>query len=236
MKHRFVPLLLLTLSFISCQSRTFTLTGTLTDTSYEGATVYLQAYDAASREKIVLDSAVVSRGTFVFEGNVSEKPDVRFICIDKRFNAPMFILEKGDIHLQIDSMLNPVLSGAPLNEAYQEYQSRNDSLIQIMMDMSRKIARAKEEGSRSKVLVDTLSNQYQMLSDDYQNGVRKFIQSHLDNPVGWYLMQEESWKLLPEWRKDLLESFDPAVKSRPEFQSMKERLMACHASSRAEKR
>lgn len=100
------------LSGASCGPKnTFTVTGTLADSTANGKTVYLRDYNT---EKPT-DSTVVADGKFTFTGTIMAD-SIRRIDIAKTRLYANFILEPGTITLNIEPRKYK-MAGTPLNEA-----------------------------------------------------------------------------------------------------------------------
>jgi thiol-disulfide isomerase/thioredoxin len=215
MKRLLFPILFIFLQFFtSCQSNSFTLTGTVADSTYEGQTVYLQTYNIDSGTYKTIDSTVVSRLTFAFSGVANDTPDVRFVRIGDSDPA-FFILEKGKITLRIDSSTSSVVSGTPLNEQYREFTSRNDSLDAIMRDIGLKMKKMYDDGVLTTEKYQVLDQQYKILQEDREKGVSRFINSNANNPIGFYLLRNEFYNLRPTKQKEVLAYFSPEFRNKP---------------------
>ncbi|MEG0517443.1 MAG: TlpA disulfide reductase family protein [Bacteroidales bacterium] len=123
---------LVLLSGAACGPKnTFTVTGTLADSTANGKTVYLVDYNT---EKPT-DSTVIANGKFTFTGTVMAD-SIRRIDVAKTRLYANFILEPGTITLQI-SPRKYTMAGTPLNEALAKIESDTE-LFNTQLDSIRK--------------------------------------------------------------------------------------------------
>jgi thiol-disulfide isomerase/thioredoxin len=225
MRRILFPLLFIALQFMtSCQSKSFTLSGTVADSTLEGDTVYLESYNPVTGERQVLDSTVVDRLTFRFEGIASKTPDIRIIRLGDGVYPGVFLLENGDISLTIDTSYLTTVAGTPLNDQYQEFQSRNDSLLNILEEMSNKITQEFKSGKLDKQRFEVLDKQFRIITEDLQKGIVQYIKGHSDNPIGPYIFRNEYYQLKPEYQSELLKGFSPEVRQQKRFQRIEKSL------------
>ncbi|MBO7201439.1 MAG: redoxin domain-containing protein [Bacteroidales bacterium] len=94
----------------------YTINGTLTDEAFEGANIYMFDIENSSEK---LDSAVVTNGSFTFNGKL-EKPMMTTLVALSKDNKNRVIdcvLEKGSITIDLDERM---VSGTTLNEGLQQ--------------------------------------------------------------------------------------------------------------------
>ncbi len=106
-----------TLSMTACtgQKAGYTITGTV-EGAADGDTVYMQ--ERSGRQFIKVDTAVISQGTFTFEG-VQDSTINRYITYQKG-EKPLFVdffLENGKINVALKKEDDSV-TGTPSNDAY----------------------------------------------------------------------------------------------------------------------
>ena len=110
----------------ACENRnTFTLTDTFINNDQDGKVVYLKKPDSNFRKSNVIDSAKVEKNRFVFKGIAKEMPFVQLISVDESVMPAAFIVEKGKIEMNFDSVLNATVKGTPMNDQYQQFETES---------------------------------------------------------------------------------------------------------------
>ena len=99
----------------------YVVTGTVEGAS-DGDTVYLQ--EATGRNLTKLDTAVITKGTFTFEGT-QDSVVSRYVTCEVNGEPLMidFFLENGKINVSLTKD-NDAVTGTPNNDAYQEISVR----------------------------------------------------------------------------------------------------------------
>ncbi|MDR2773914.1 MAG: AhpC/TSA family protein [Tannerella sp.] len=98
----------------------YVIKGVVPDGILDGETVYLSDYE----EEIIVDSAKVADGKFVFEGVADEVKVMRIVTNDLSAD---FVLEKGTISVDLSGSYN--VKGTPLNDKLGEFWSESDALV-----------------------------------------------------------------------------------------------------------
>lgn len=150
----------------SCSSgpKSYTVTGTLPDDSFDGKTVYINNRDY-NRQRI--DTAVVSGSTFTFTGVA----DTASFCQVSagRYNAN-FILENGEIVLDLSEPRKP--AGTALNEEFARFFAVEDSLNTVLRSKFEELG-----------LEDYEAYAVNEWKSAYISAMRSFFEKNLDNPV-----------------------------------------------------
>ena len=112
------------LSMVACTGGNkagYTITGTVEGAS-DGDTVYLQ--EANGRNLTKLDTAVITKGTFTFEGT-QDSVVSRYVTCEVNGEPLMidFFLENGKINVALTKD-NDAVTGTPNNDAYQEIRAQ----------------------------------------------------------------------------------------------------------------
>ena len=129
-----------TLLLAACSSEpAYKISGTIEGVA-DGETVYLQ--EAKGRELIKLDSAVVTNGSFVFNGrqDVAVNRYLTYQAEGKRMMTDFF-LENGNIVVAMGE--TTTVTGTPNNDIYQAYKQEAGALNKEMRALYEK---SKEEG------------------------------------------------------------------------------------------
>jgi thiol-disulfide isomerase/thioredoxin len=98
----------------------YVINGTVPGDILNGETVYMSDYG----EDIIIDSAKVTKGKFVFEGVAGE---AKVIKLTLEHLYADFILEKGNIHVDLSESYS--VKGTPLNDKLHELLQKKDSLV-----------------------------------------------------------------------------------------------------------
>lgn len=147
--------LLLSLGACRSSSNSYTVMGTVADSSYNGQTVYIESYS----KEAVIATTVIENGRFTFKGN-ADKSD---FCMMKIGDIPCtdFILEQGTI--KIDVIDISTVSGTVKNDKFQELFSEMRGLYgklekekTILSDSLSEMELAEIEGQ----IVDKLEHEY----------------------------------------------------------------------------
>lgn len=123
MKRNIVMLMVAAL-FASCGANTsYTLQGSIVDSTYNGATAYLYINGEAQ------DSTAVENNAFAFTGDV-ETPTMARVQIqqEKSRVRAQVVLEPGQINMEIVDRSTNTVSGTPLNEAYAAYTKQSNEV------------------------------------------------------------------------------------------------------------
>lgn len=128
--------LLATFILLSCKGKgnqdrdDFTLTGTVQNESLNGRYAYLAKMADDLMNFIYLDSVLIANYEFVFKGEaLNDTLEGRYIFLayqlPKRQMEPelMFIPEKGDIKMLVDTNYYPTISGTPENDRLGKLQN-----------------------------------------------------------------------------------------------------------------
>ena len=107
----------------------YVVTGTVEGAS-DGDTVYLQ--EATGRNLTKLDTAVITKGTFTFEGT-QDSVVSRYVTCEVNGEPLMidFFLENGKINVALTKD-NDAVTGTPNNDAYQEIRAQINDISKKM--------------------------------------------------------------------------------------------------------
>lgn len=172
----------------------------------DGETVYLQ--EAKGRELVKLDSAVVTNGTFTFNGRQDAAVN-RYITYQAEGKRMMvdFFLENGNITVALGD--ENTVSGTPNNDIYQAYKKEAGALNKEM--------RALYEKSKAEDLTEEqnaeLEKQYEALDAKLSELTYNTIDANIANPVGIHLWPGNSYSM------DLAQLQALAAKVPAEYQS-----------------
>jgi len=171
---------------VSCGTHpsSYTINGTVSDTSLNGNKVYLT--DMASRN--VLDSALIADGKFTFTG----KADTALICqIQSRPYRMELVLENGDIAVEMGETTK--CSGTPLNESFALFVSDMDSLRNVMIAKQQEMM---QKGLSEEELREAWQDfQTNTVMPEFNRVMSENFDRNKDNAVGAWAIA--NWNLEP---------------------------------------
>ncbi|MGI6046609.1 MAG: redoxin domain-containing protein [Petrimonas sp.] len=221
---KFSILLITAIVLISCQNKTYKITGTVTDPAYEGKNVYVQ--EMTANEMVPVDTAVITNGTFTFEG-LADSTVLRFIALDPTVNPQkpsrvLAILEPGSINVKFDSTIT--VSGSKLNDAYNSFMKDQENVRKEMRALSKQYQEAASAGTMTDSLDAVINEQYDKLSGDITTKTADFIKSNITNPLGKFLFMTSAEMFEPETQREILALTDDAYKSQDNIKRIVTRL------------
>lgn len=138
-------LIIATISLITaCTTpNTYTISGEVAGVDSENKEIYLYSMGT----DVTLDTAVIKEGKYLFEGTL-ENPDIAVVMVEKKKNYVPFILEPGDIIINIseDGTGNPF--GTTLNKAMQKLKEEELKIDKEYSEISDKLKVKYSEGSK----------------------------------------------------------------------------------------
>lgn len=180
---RILPVLLLLSAVTGCQpDNQYEIRGTIND-RFDGEWLYLVKF---MQYKPDVDSALVSKGTFTFTGNV-EYPEL-YVIHNRRDSILGFFgfyLEpaKMDIHIDVDDWSwGSQISGGQINEEYNS-RIRNDenALVHLNTEIDEKKSLA---DSTELIVLDSIQTSE---DDKFRNQNLDYIANYPDSPISPYL-------------------------------------------------
>ncbi len=184
----------------------YKISGTIANVA-DGETVYLQ--EAKGRELIKLDSAVVTNGTFTFNGRQDVAVNRYITYIPKEGRGPRidFFLENGNINVVLGEESSA--TGTPNNDIYQAYKKESSALNKEMRALYGKF---REEGLTDEQKAE-LEKQVEELNDKLSELTFNTIDANITNVVGIHLWPNNSYSM------ELAQLQALAAKVPAEFQS-----------------
>lgn len=194
----------------------YTITGSVNNPSLDGQYVYLYPY--GEREAAPLDSALVSGGTFTFQGSQDSTVlrTVRFATgvVPSAYaaageNAPFavtFALSNAPIQLTLDTLSDAV--GTPMNEAVQQLKAEFRTLRAAQQKL------AADLKSEDEAVRRAAEQQYDETDRTIARKADAFIRANMDNPL--------AGKLFFDFRYDIPEAAqnEIAAVSTPTFRAV----------------
>lgn len=151
------------------------------DTRMDGQTVYLVDY----ANDVMKDSVVVYDGAFVFDG-VVEEPYLAVVSAEG-MNFP-FIVEPADT-LWVNLVEGVPVDGAPLNDAFNAYNSRNQELFDIYRANIDSIMQLVEQNLMSEdIATDWMAAQEEVVARQMNENIKQTLSRHPDDVVGAFVL------------------------------------------------
>lgn len=167
--------------FTACTySPSYTIQGTLPDSSFDGEILYIMRYD----DNKFIDSTVVSGRDFVFEG-IAEVPEYCRIQAGRMYFANL-VLENGEIVVDFDN--HRAFSTTPLNKQQNRMEEEAEKLNRAF---SEKIEELRETISETHELDKLMTDYYENhLKAEYAQLYKSFFEANKDNTVGVNALHE----------------------------------------------
>src|SRR5690554_6033595 len=173
MMKKIVLLSALAVFFIACQNKSeYTISGSLTDNTYEGQKVYLEQWTDSIM--VTVDSANIVDGAFTFKG-VTETPVLRFITLGNMRNKArsMVMVEPGKIDITYDSLFH--ISGSAINDKFTVFNLKQKDLTTKIRSLSDQYNSAMVDGIMSDTLDAELTSAYEKVANEAQTLSYDFI-------------------------------------------------------------
>lgn len=203
MKKFIFTVFTIALAVTACkESKEYTLTGHIPTDRYDGKTAYL--YENPRHRGISpIDSAVVENGTFTFRGIEGDTLAMRFVELDRRGGIYPYVIEKGDIKMNIDTAgWNWKVEGSTINTSYNELNDSINSYFKTGWELSRHNQELKERGDLTPQQEEQWKAQSEKMKSDIEKYVSSFIEKYADNQLGEYVYQTAHF-LSPEKQLEL---------------------------------
>ena len=176
----------------------YVITGTV-EGAADGDTVYLQ--EATGRNLTKLDTAVISKGTFTFEGSQDSAVN-RYVTCEVNGEPLMidFFLENGKINIALTKN-NDSATGTSNNDAYQAIRTQINDISQKM----NAIYEAMGDSSLSDEQKEAKQKEGAQLEEEYDKVIKEGVQKNITNPVGVFLFKQTFYNNSTEENAALLE-------------------------------
>ena len=208
-------LLIAALAGSSCTTNTpsYTVTGTLPDTTYNGKTLYI--YDRDNDQ--ALDSTIIANASFTFTGKI-DTPALCFMQVDRSLYTN-FMLENGTITLDLQKPNHP--TGTPLNQVFTDYIEAGASLGKELKAKRGELQKIEDNDKRQEALKNYFDNEWKPA---YVVMLKNIVNNNPDNYVGVMALRDLSGYLKPEEMEVEIAKASPYFLSREAIKSMVTRL------------
>jgi len=132
-------------------------------------------------QMIKIDSAEVIHGMFSMEGVVDSAVIASLYMDDERIMP--FVVEDGDIRIQIDNA-QMVVSGTPLNDKLYDFVKSKNVLEDRAYEVERMESRMIMDGKTEEEIAQEVEKEREKLSTELDELAKTFIQENYNNVLG----------------------------------------------------
>ena len=175
-KYLWAVILMVTL--VSC-STGYKIEGSSSVMRLDGKMLFVKI--ARGNEMIKIDSAEVIHGVFSMEGIV-DSTVIASLYMDDESIMP-FVMEDGDIKIQIDNA-DIMVSGTPLNDKLYHFVKSRNILLDRVYEVERLESRMIMDGKSEDEIAEEVVKEREKLSKELDDLAKTFIQENYDNVLG----------------------------------------------------
>lgn len=175
-KYLWAVILMVTL--VSC-STGYKIEGSSSVMRLDGKMLFVKI--AQGNEMIKIDSAEVIHGVFSMEGIV-DSTVIASLYMDDESIMP-FVMEDGDIKIQIDNA-DIMVSGTPLNDKLYHFVKSRNILLDRAYEVERLESRMIMDGKSEEEIAEEVVKEREKLSKELDDLAKTFIQENYDNVLG----------------------------------------------------
>lgn len=176
---------------LSAQKFTYTLQGKIADVPNESP-IYLKTFNDSKSEIIIVDSTIVTDGSFSFTEKFDKPKQIRFVQSDNPSNAPLlFVLEQGTIKMVVANGSNTI-SGTPENDKLQSFMNKE---LQLIKEGNRMASNYKLNGESTETYQVYLKES-EPIMNEIKNNRYEYITQNIDSDLGEFMLLS-SLELLP---------------------------------------
>ena len=195
----------------------YKISGTIENVA-DGEYVYLQ--EAKGRELIKLDSAVVTKGAFTFNGRQDEAVNryITYTPAEGRGTRVDFFLENGNIAVAMGE--ESTVTGTQNNDIYQAYKTESGALnkeVRALYEKTKAEGISEDEKAALGKQIDELNNKSSALT--YST-----IENNITNIVGIHLWPGNSYSMELDQLKDLAAKVPAEFKSNERIAKLLNRI------------
>lgn len=218
-KHFYLPVFMM-LTLAACNNNKYVVTGQVEDT-YDGETVYLM--DQVNREFVTLDSAVISKGQFTFQGS-QESPVYRYVTYSDGENDPVFadfFLENGKI--KINLMHDPsqiTVTGTAANDAYYKFKGEMAEINKKMAEVYAAFRDASLSDEEKELKMAEMNN----IEAEMINAIKANISNNAASALGVHLLNNYYYYIDYEELEVLISKLSPNLQEDEGIVKMKEQV------------
>ncbi len=209
---------------VSCTTGTgYKIVGNVDNPELDGTYAYISTIEARKFTK--LDSALISNGKFVIEGDAPEV-QVNYLSFDPTIAGRIrsqIVIEPGKIVAKVDSN-NITITGSTLNNSLTAFNESVKGLRDEMMEISRKFQTASQDGTMTDELEEELVGKYDAISEQSNSMMFGFIKDNIGNELGKTFFISNAPGFEDSQQEELLALADDKFKENENVKSIIERL------------
>ena len=169
---------ILLVAFASC-STGYKIEGSSSVLRLDGKMLFVKIHQG--NEMIKVDSAEVIHGVFSMEGIVDSTVIASLYMDDE--NIMPFVMEDGDIKIQIDNA-DIMVSGTPLNDKLYHFVKSRNILLDRAYEVERLESRMIMDGKSEEEIAEEVVKEREKLSKELDDLAKTFIQENYENVLG----------------------------------------------------
>ena len=171
--------------FMGC-AENYSVEGSSSQYKLDGQMAYIKQMENENSIFTSIDSCEVLHGKFFMSGPVDSVMCVR-LYMGNSF-VP-FVLETGNININITSDQSIHIQGTPLNDKLYKFLTARDSLIWLLDDIENQSNLMFLQGYSRGEILQELEPRREKLSKSLMKLEKKFVTDNFDNPLGlnWFL-------------------------------------------------
>ena len=169
---------ILLVAFASC-STGYKIEGSSSVLRLDGNMLFVKIHQG--NEMIKVDSAEVIHGVFSMEGIVDSTVIASLYMDDE--NIMPFVMEDGDIRIQIDNA-DIMVSGTPLNDKLYHFVKSRNILLDRAYEVERLESRMIMDGKSEEEIAEEVVKEREKLSKELDDLAKTFIQENYENVLG----------------------------------------------------
>lgn len=227
MKKFILSAVILTIVMAACtDSKKYTLTGHLSDSRYNGKTIYMYDHPRINMGSVV-DSAVVNNGTFTFTGTAPDTISVRAIFLDREMGTPYaFVVEEGNTEMAFDAgnKETTLTGGGEATQSYQQFQDSINALYDDLSKLKKEKQALEKKGNFGLTEFKEWKAKTKNISDEAEDIIFAFVQRNSQNQLGEYVFDTNGYFMAPDKQLILMSGFRERYKN-SERNALKKKYM-----------
>ncbi len=185
-----VLLVLFALFVISCKKDGYEVNGTVTGVE-NGKNAFLEIQNESG--PVVLDTAAVEDGKFVFDGKLKDGIELAFVRIETLNGSVPIILENGTVKVEFnkDTIQKSKISGTKNNDKFQSYNDESQVVFKKMMKFQEANQQKMIEAQQLQdtVTINALMKQFNSFQDEMNQKSKAFIIKNPDAFISVLLLE-----------------------------------------------
>ena len=190
--NKFIPLILLTLSLISCQKNKkdnykdgYVISGSI-ESGLNGNMVFLKTRE--NKKIKVLDSTFIKNGVFKFQGKI-DRPIVYGLYIEDTKDAIGVFMENDTIYIEAykDSLSKSIITGTKTHDDYLEFIKQSNYIVSKMNHLFPIFQKARAENNAEKL--EEINTQMRAINEENTRFALQYAKQHPDSYISALALQ-----------------------------------------------